>query len=145
MAIVQEKEYAASPASDRVSRISSGAYATDDSASDANTGRAIRFGSRVSPSWVLRSLRPTSRRLPTSDKVTTFEPIAVPAAGAAPAPGQEAQLRPTGDVDAGVVRSQASGPVVRPDFTSIFGVPGRREDQRVRPGRGRWRPQFRHP
>ena len=38
------------PASDRVSRISSGAYATLDNASDANTGSAIRFGRRVSPS-----------------------------------------------------------------------------------------------
>ena len=50
MAIFQENEYAASPASDSVSRISSGAYATEDSASEAKTGSAIRLGSRVSPS-----------------------------------------------------------------------------------------------
>jgi trk system potassium uptake protein len=54
-----------------VSRISSGAYATEDSASDAKTGSAMRFGSSVSPSWVLRSLRPSSNRLPTSERFTT--------------------------------------------------------------------------
>ena len=36
---------APAPAMDRVSRISSGAYATLDKASLANTGSAIRFGS----------------------------------------------------------------------------------------------------
>ena len=71
MAIFQEYAYAASPARDRVSRISSGAYATEDSASEAKTGRAIRFGSSVSPSWVLRSLRPSSNRLLMSERFTT--------------------------------------------------------------------------
>ena len=66
MAIFQEYPYATRPASESVSRISSGAYATDDSASEANTGSAIRLGSRVSPSWVLRSRRPMRRRLATS-------------------------------------------------------------------------------
>ncbi len=37
------------PAIDRVRKISSGEYATLESASLAKTGRAIRFGSRVSP------------------------------------------------------------------------------------------------
>ena len=67
MAIFQEYAYAASPASESVSRISSGAYATEENASEAKTGRAIRLGSSVSPSCVLRSLRPSSSRLPTSE------------------------------------------------------------------------------
>ena len=37
----------ASPPTDRTIRISSVAYATEDSASLANTGSAIRLGSRV--------------------------------------------------------------------------------------------------
>src|SRR5215216_1924110 len=44
-------------------KTSSGAYATEDSASLAKTGRAMRFGSKVSPSWELRSLRPRMMRL----------------------------------------------------------------------------------
>jgi hypothetical protein len=39
--------YAATPATDSVSRISSGAYATLDMGSEANTGRAMRLGSSV--------------------------------------------------------------------------------------------------
>ena len=52
-------------------RISSGAYATEESASDAKTGSAMRLGSSVSPSCVLESLRPMSRRLPSSETWTT--------------------------------------------------------------------------
>ena len=72
MAIFQEYAYAASPARERVSRISSGAYATEDKASEANTGSAIRLGSSVSPSCVLRSLRPSSNRLLMSETLTTY-------------------------------------------------------------------------
>ena len=72
MAIFQEYAYAASPAKERVSRISSGAYATEDKASEANTGSAIRLGSNVSPSCVLRSLRPSSNRLLMSETLTTY-------------------------------------------------------------------------
>src|SRR5215212_8236901 len=55
-------------------KTSSGAYATDESASLAKTGRATRFGSKVSPSCELRSLRPRRIRFdspptPTSDNV----------------------------------------------------------------------------
>jgi hypothetical protein len=39
--------YADTPATDRVTRISSGAYATLDIASDAKTGSAMRLGSSV--------------------------------------------------------------------------------------------------
>src|SRR6478735_9086403 len=49
---------------------SSGAYATEESASLANTGRAIRLGRSVSPSWLLRSLRPSRIRLDTSLTLT---------------------------------------------------------------------------
>ncbi|GAB4584965.1 hypothetical protein Ntsu_27970 [Nocardia sp. IFM 10818] len=55
--------YADSPAIDSTRKISSGAYATDDKASDANTGSAIRLGSSVCPSESLRKGRPTSIRL----------------------------------------------------------------------------------
>jgi hypothetical protein len=56
-------EYAARPATDSTRKISSGAYAVEDSASDANTGRAIRLGSSVCESRSLRNGRPsTSRR-----------------------------------------------------------------------------------
>ena len=51
-------------------KISSGAYATEDSASLANTGNAIRLGSRVSPSCALCSLRPTRIRFDTSPTPT---------------------------------------------------------------------------
>src|SRR5689334_6154177 len=49
-------EYAknAAPPTERVSRISSGAYATGDSASEANTGNAMRLGSSW---WCIRSDR----------------------------------------------------------------------------------------
>src|SRR5579875_1787078 len=65
IAIFHEKAYAARPAAERVRKISSGAYATDESASLAKTGSAIRFGSRVSPSRSLRRARPTRSRLRT--------------------------------------------------------------------------------
>src|SRR6266508_1458771 len=48
---------------DSVSRISAGAYATDDSASEANTGSAMRLGSNVCCSRSDRNGRPTSSRL----------------------------------------------------------------------------------
>src|SRR3954454_24138526 len=48
---------------DRVRKISSGAYATEDSASLAKTGRAIFFGSSVSPRRSLRSALPRRTRL----------------------------------------------------------------------------------
>src|SRR5579875_3084058 len=65
IAIFHEKAYAAKPAAERVRKISSGAYATEESASLAKTGSAIRFGSRVSPSRSLRRARPTRSRLRT--------------------------------------------------------------------------------
>ena len=46
MPIFQLKAYADSPPSDSVRKISSGAYATDDNASLAKTGSAMRFGSK---------------------------------------------------------------------------------------------------
>jgi hypothetical protein len=57
-----EYMYAAAPAIDSVSRISSGAYATDDNASEANTGNAMRLGSSVCCSRSDRNGRPTSSR-----------------------------------------------------------------------------------
>src|SRR5919199_2256552 len=71
-----EYRYMAAPATDSVSRISSGAYATDDSASEANTGSAMRLGSSVCCSRSDRNGRPTSSRfnndvgLATTDKRT---------------------------------------------------------------------------
>src|SRR5689334_13852707 len=53
----------ASPPRLRISRISSVAYATEDSGSLQNTGMASRLGSSVSPSWLLRIARPTITRL----------------------------------------------------------------------------------
>src|SRR3954463_8454503 len=61
----------AMPPADRTSRISSVAYATEESASLAKTGSAIFFGSSCSPSWVLRIGRPTSSRLETSPSEDT--------------------------------------------------------------------------
>src|ERR687883_1470907 len=61
-----EAVYAATPAIARVRNTSSGAYATDDSASEANTGSAIRFGRRVSERRSEWTGRPTSRRLAAS-------------------------------------------------------------------------------
>ncbi len=50
------------PAIDRTRKISSGAYATDERASDAKTGKAIRFGNRVWPSVSLRNGLPNNNR-----------------------------------------------------------------------------------
>ena len=58
-----ESAYAEAPATDSVRKISSGAYATDDSASEANTGSAMRLGRRVCASRSLRNGRPTSDAL----------------------------------------------------------------------------------
>src|SRR5262245_30453178 len=46
-------------------KISPVAYATLESASDANTGRARTFGSSVCSSWLLENARPTTIRLRT--------------------------------------------------------------------------------
>src|ERR1700730_10021967 len=58
--------YAASPR-----KISSGAYATDDRASEANTGSAIRLGSRVCASVSLRNGRPRNSRRAAVDSFDT--------------------------------------------------------------------------
>jgi hypothetical protein len=58
----QVKCSSAIPPADSTSRISSVAYATDDNASEANTGRAIFFGSVASPSISLRTGVPTRTR-----------------------------------------------------------------------------------
>ena len=55
-------------------KTSSGAYATEDNASLANTGSAIRLGNKVSPNWLLRNLRPTRMRLDTSPTLTGGKP-----------------------------------------------------------------------
>ncbi len=62
-----EKATALTPASARVSRISSGAYATEESASEAKIGSAIRLGRRV---WARRSFR---KGLPTSTRFTALK------------------------------------------------------------------------
>ena len=67
------KWYADTPAMDRTSSTSPGAYATEDSGSDAKTGRAMRFGRSVSPSRSLRSARPMRIRLGTSVSLDTTE------------------------------------------------------------------------
>ncbi|CAM5644635.1 hypothetical protein SFUMM280S_01489 [Streptomyces fumanus] len=67
------KWYADTPAMDRTSSTSPGAYATEDSGSEAKTGRATRFGRSVSPSRSLRSARPMRIRLGTSVSLDTTE------------------------------------------------------------------------
>ncbi len=62
-----ENATALTPASASVRRISSGAYATEDSASEAKMGRAIRLGSRV---WARLSFR---NGLPTSTRFTALK------------------------------------------------------------------------
>src|SRR5450756_3096267 len=59
------------PAIDRVSRISSGAYPTEEIASEPKTGSAMRFGRRVCPRRSLRTGRPISNRLMASEKSDT--------------------------------------------------------------------------
>src|SRR6185312_3277106 len=71
MPTFQENAYADRPATDKVMKISSGAYATDDRASLAKTGRAIRLGSSVSPSLSLVKGWPTSNRFRTRPAVDT--------------------------------------------------------------------------
>ena len=68
----------APPAIPRVSRISSGAYATDESASLAKTGNAMRLGRRVSPSRSERMARPRMTRLTTRPEELTA-PLYAPA------------------------------------------------------------------
>ena len=51
-----------------------GAYATLDNASEANTGNAIRFGSRVCANRSLRNARPTTTRFTADVTVTTSHP-----------------------------------------------------------------------
>ncbi len=64
-------EYAARPATDNTRKISSGAYATDDSASEAKTGRAIRLGNSVCDSLSLRNGRPRTSRRATVESLDT--------------------------------------------------------------------------
>ncbi|SCD45291.1 hypothetical protein GA0115241_10215 [Streptomyces sp. DpondAA-D4] len=66
------KRYAETPAMDSTRRTSPGAYATEDSGSDANTGSAMRFGRSVSPSLSLRSARPIRIRFGTSVNLDTL-------------------------------------------------------------------------
>src|SRR5436190_6165212 len=61
----------APPARPSMRKISSGAYATDESASLAKIGRARRFGRNVSPSRSLRMARPRTRRLRTRPELAT--------------------------------------------------------------------------
>lgn len=65
------KWYADTPAMDSTRSTSPGAYATEDSGSDAKTGRAMRLGRSVSPSLSLRSARPIRIRLGTSVSLDT--------------------------------------------------------------------------
>ena len=53
--------------------ISSVAYATDDSASLAKTGSAIRLGSNVSPNRSERMARPRTTRFPIPARLATAE------------------------------------------------------------------------
>ena len=64
-------EYADRPATDSTRKISSGAYATEDSASDANTGSAIRLGNSVCASLSLRNGRPRISRRAAVDSLDT--------------------------------------------------------------------------
>ena len=75
-----DRAVAATPARARVTITSSGAYPTDDRASEAKTGRAIRLGRRVSPRAPLGTGRPTRSRLTRSAKSRT-NPNAMPALG----------------------------------------------------------------
>src|SRR6478609_1153768 len=78
MPIFQDQTYADAPASDSMMKISSGAYATDERASLAKTGRAMRLGRRVSPSWELRSFWPSRIRLATSPTLTSEQDTVQP-------------------------------------------------------------------
>ena len=68
-----DSAYADAPATDSVRKISSGAYATDDIASDANTGSAIRLDSRLCASRSLRWGRPTRMRFSATRNEGTAE------------------------------------------------------------------------
>src|SRR5674476_184695 len=61
----------APPATARVRNVSSGVWATDESASPANTGSAILLGSSVSPSLSLRMALATTSRLTILPEVDT--------------------------------------------------------------------------
>ncbi len=115
------------------SSTSPGAYATEDSGSDAKTGRAIRLGSSVSPSLSLRSARPMRIRLGTSVSLDTQRIVCVrtgdgPAAslistGSSPTP------RTSGGTDdrAGTRRPTGTG-ARRPRSSPSWAPPhGRRE------------------
>src|ERR1700686_2510928 len=68
--------YAASPATESTRKISSGAYATDDRAWEANTGSAIRLGSKVCANVSLRNGRPrNSRRVAVDSFDTSTNPM----------------------------------------------------------------------
>src|SRR6476469_4204874 len=64
-------EYADRPATDSTRKISSGAYATDDNASEAKTGSAIRFGNSVWASLSLRKGLPRTSRLAAVESLDT--------------------------------------------------------------------------
>src|SRR6478735_7151467 len=72
------KWYADTPAMDSTRRTSPGAYATEDSGSDAKTGSAMRLGRSVSPSLSLRRARPIRIRLGTSVSLDTQRIVRVP-------------------------------------------------------------------
>ncbi|CAM5740592.1 hypothetical protein SMICM17S_11441 [Streptomyces microflavus] len=78
------KWYADTPAMDSTRRTSPGAYATEDSGSDAKTGRAMRLGRSVSPSLSLRSARPIRILLGRSVSLDTLRIVS----GARTAPGR---------------------------------------------------------
>src|SRR4051794_33847840 len=77
---------APAPAIERVSRISSGAYATLDSASLANTGSAIRLGSSVCCNRSERNGLPSSSRLAREVVLATSAKSTGARHGAYPAP-----------------------------------------------------------
>jgi hypothetical protein len=66
-----ENATALTPARASVSRISSGAYATEDRASEAKIGKAMRLGSSVWDSRSFRKGRPTSTRFAAFKIVST--------------------------------------------------------------------------
>ncbi|SCD82321.1 hypothetical protein GA0115235_1084100 [Streptomyces sp. DpondAA-F4a] len=75
------KWYADTPAMDSTRRTSPGAYATEESGSDANTGRAMRLGRSVSPSLSLRSAWPIRIRFGTSVSLDTLRIVSAAGRG----------------------------------------------------------------
>src|SRR5690242_10512868 len=106
---------APAPAIERVSRISSGAYATLDSASLANTGRAIRLGSSVCCSLSERNGLPSSSRLAREVELATSAKRTGGQRGPYPAPPAVRRTR--------MARSHMSAPI-REDATRARGDHG---------------------